>query len=86
MKNVCKGVTKTARAQLTMQTFRNVVKDFQVVHAEMYCIRSKKHNLYTQKLRKIALSTTDDKRYLKNCGIHTLPHGSIESKLCTICC
>ena len=83
---VCKGVTKTARAQLTMQTFRNVVKDFQVVHAEMYCIRSKKHNLYTQKLRKIALSTTDDKRYLKNCGIHTLPHGSIESKLCTICC
>ena len=82
---VCKGVTKAAREKLTLKVFRNVVKNIQTVHADMHVIRAKNHQLYTQRLKKVALSTADDKRYLKKCGIHTLPYGSHESIRCRIC-
>ena len=38
-------------------------------------IVSKKHNLFTQKKIKISSSAYDDKRYLKNDGIHTYAYG-----------
>ena len=60
-------------------------KNFNKVKADMYTIRSQKHQLYTQKLTKIALSTTDDKRFLLPCGIHTVPHGYAKEKRCIQC-
>lgn len=71
---VCKGVTKAARQTLNMQIFRNVVNSFSKVHAEQYCIRSRNHHLFTQRIKKIALSSTDDKRYLLSCGRHSAPY------------
>ena len=68
-----------------MATFRNVIKDYKNIKIDILCIRSKKHELYTQKINKIALSTTDDKRYLKYCGVHSLPHGSCETYFCNKC-
>ena len=82
---VCKGITKPARSKLSMATFRNVIKDYKNIKVDILCIRSKKHELYTQRISKIALSTTDDKRYLKSCGVHSLPHGSCETYLCNKC-
>ena len=82
---VCKGIGKKAKTGLTLKTFRNVIANFSQIKADMYTIRSKNHQLYTQKLNKIALSTTDDKRFLMDCGRHTLPHGSQESTKCSRC-
>lgn len=72
---VCKGVGKQARKTLTLDMYRSCIKNFKQIKAEMFCIRSTKHNLYTQSIKKVALSSADDKRYLLGCGRHTLPHG-----------
>lgn len=84
-KVVCKGVQKRAREQFTMAQFRSVLKNFKTINAESYLIKSKTHRLYTQKLRKVALSSSDDKRYLLPCGIHTIPYCSSLSKICDYC-
>lgn len=84
-KVTCKGVQKRARDKLTMSQFRSVLKKFKSINADCYNIRTKSNHLYTQKLQKIALSTSDDKRHLKSCGIHTIPLYSSQSKTCDEC-
>ena len=82
-KIVCKGITKPAQAKL--QAFRNVVKNASKEYSDIYSIQAKHREIYTQKISKLALSTSDDERYLKKCGIHTLPHRSVEEKTCSKC-
>ena len=41
----------------------------------MNVIRSYKHDLYTEKVNKIALSSNDDKRHILDDGITTLAFG-----------
>ena len=72
---VCKGVTKAGKQSLDIETYRSCVRDFNQVETTMHNISSKNHVMYTQETRRIALSSTDDKRYLLPCGIHTLPIG-----------
>ena len=52
-----------------------------------HIIRSYDHELYSEKVRKMALCPFDDKRYVKNDGITTLAHGhySIEKTLPYLC-
>ena len=40
-----------------------------------HIIRSYDHELYSEKVKKMALCPFDDKRYVKNDGITTLAHG-----------
>ena len=79
---VYKGVGKTARDELTLDAYRSCITDFGQVKTFMHVIRSVNHTLYTQVLRKVALSSTDDKRYLLDCGKHTRPHGSLKTTEC----
>ena len=41
----------------------------------MSVIRSRKHELFTEEVNKVALSADDDKRHVLQDGIHTVPHG-----------
>ena len=41
----------------------------------MNVIKSEKHEIFTQKVNKIALSADDDKRYILDDGVHTLAWG-----------
>ena len=41
----------------------------------MNVIRSHRHELFTEEIKKIALSANDDKRVILEDGIHTLAHG-----------
>ena len=40
-----------------------------------HAIRCHRHHLYTVKQTKLSLSSFDDKRYLLDCSIHSLPYG-----------
>ena len=40
-----------------------------------HIIRNYDHELYSEKVKKVALCQFDDKRYVKNDGITTLAHG-----------
>ena len=83
---VCKGIGKSARNNLSLEQYKSCIEDFNQIKSIMSVIRSKNHVLHTQKIRKLALSSTDDKRYLKYCGIHSIPHGHYDNKFyCTKC-
>jgi len=45
------------------------------VYRGMTVFRSHKHNIYTEKVNKVALSADDDKRVILDDGIHTLAYG-----------
>jgi len=71
-----KGVSRGYRSLITMEHFRNCL-DTQSQHVmKMYHIGSKNHIITTKKIRKIAFSSFDDKRYLL-CPIHSVPYGSV---------
>jgi hypothetical protein len=84
---VCKGVGKVGRNSLTLDLYKSCINSFESLKADTYNIQSKNHQLYTQKIRKVALSTLDDKRFLLACGKHTLPHGHYRAKqfICHVC-
>ena len=41
----------------------------------MNIIRSRLHEIYTQEIKRVALSAKDTKRHILPDGISTLPHG-----------
>ena len=48
----------------------------------MNVIRSHCHEIYTEVINKIALSSDDDKRVIMTDGIHTLAYGHKNLKTC----
>ena len=49
-------------------------------HRKMNVIRSHCHEIYTEEINKIALSSDDDKRVIMTDGIHTLAYGHTNLK------
>ena len=52
-----------------MKTIKNVSLKRQSKSAKMNVIRSRGHNIYTEKINKVALSCEDDKRFICEDGI-----------------
>jgi hypothetical protein len=71
----CKGITKVGKDGLSIDLYRDCVREFKEIEASMYNIQSKGHVMHTQQIRRIALSSSDDKRWLLPCGRHSLPYG-----------
>ena len=55
--------------------FKDVINNKKVFRHTIKKIVSKNQKIYTQESNKISLSCFDDKRYIKDDGIHTLAHG-----------
>ena len=80
-KKTAKGVCRSViRKQLKHIMYREVLQQGTYTHATMLRIRAQAHQLYTEKLRKVALSAYEDKRYVLDDGISTLAHGHYKSK------
>jgi hypothetical protein len=74
-KAVCKGINKSVKNKFTVALYKSCLLSKKQIEAEMYCIRSRDHRVTTRRLRKIGLSSSDDKRYLFDCGRHSLAYG-----------
>ena len=71
-----KGISKAVVAnEITHEHYRMALLNQKVQMAHIPAIRSEEHNVFTIDQTKKALSYYDDKRFILEDGINTLPHG-----------
>lgn len=78
LKVVCKGVSHATKRNFTMNLYKSCLENKIQINAKTYGIRAENHVLSTREVNKIGLSSSDDKRYLLSCGIHSYGHGHEE--------
>ena len=85
----CKGITKSYKKKIGLAEYKKCLKSFAKVSITQFQIRAKSHKIFTAKVNKLAFSSFDDKRYLMNCGIHSLGYGSClikdNNETCNFC-
>ena len=78
---IAKGIKKqTKNKDLCYKQYRDTILSGTSTSVTMKYIISQKHELFSYKREKIALSVNDEKRYILNDGITTLPHGHYKIK------
>ena len=76
-KKICKGVAKVGiRKDLTFDKYKACLLERRRFHAKYHAIRSKNEQVTTVEQNRLALSSTDTKRYYFPCAIHSVPFGS----------
>jgi hypothetical protein len=76
-KKKLKGISSaTVRKEIKFDDYKNCLFNTEIQLHKMYTLNSEKHNMYLNSLNKISLNPFDDKRYICNDGINTLPYGS----------
>jgi hypothetical protein len=74
--NKCKGVKScVAKNEITIDDYRNTLYSRNSKSVMQNGIRSYQHEIYTEKVRKIALSCNDDKVHILDNNIYTVNHG-----------
>ena len=72
----CKGIKKSViKKTITHQDYKDCLISGKKQMRSMNIIRSHKHEIFTELVNKIALSANDDKRVIREDGIHTFAHG-----------
>ena len=72
----CKGIKKSViKKTITHQDYKDCLISGKKQMRTMNIIRSHKHEIFTETVNKIALSANDDKRVIREDGIHTFAHG-----------
>ena len=75
-KKTAKGISKsTIETQLHFNMYEETLLNRSDKISTMDIIRSRKHNIFCETIRKTSLSSFDDKRYLLNDGISSLAYG-----------
>ena len=78
-----KGVTKNViKSSIQFDNYRDCLFSRKEQHRNMNVIRSQCHEIYTEEINEIALSSDDDKRVIMADGIHTLAYGNTNFKNC----
>ena len=79
----CKGVTtNVTKRSIQFDDYRECLFSGKEQHRKINVIRSHCHEIYTEEINKIALSSDDDKRVNMADGIHTLAYGHTNVKNC----
>src|SRR5258705_5609056 len=76
-KYACKGVSK--KCGLSHSDYEEVLNDQKCIYKEMVSIRSKKHEVSTETIVKLALQPYDDKRYIFDDGVTTTAIGHVNN-------
>ena len=72
----CKGIKKrVVQNSITYKDYKTCLFTGKEQLRKMNIIRSYNHDVYTEEVNKVALSTEDDKRYIIEDGVHTLAWG-----------
>ena len=72
----CKGIKKNLiKNRITHEDNKHCLFTRKSKLAKMDVIRSRAHNIYTEKINKVALSCEDYKRFICEDGIHTFALG-----------
>ena len=74
--NKCKGVKKCVAKSISIDDYRNTLYNRQSMTINQNGIRSYSHQLFTEKITKVALSSNDDKVYIldNNVGTRNIGH------------
>lgn len=76
-----KGVSKpVVKNEISFDDFKNCLFQSKKVRKDMLVFQSKKHNISTVNVNKLALSYEDDKRQICTNGKDTLPYGHYSLK------
>ena len=76
-KKVCKGLGKMAiKNRLRFDEYKKCLFERKDIRHHYTGIVSQKHNIYSVVRKKKALSCFDSKRWIFNCGLHSVPLGS----------
>jgi len=76
-KKVCKGIGRAAiKNRLKFDQYKTCLFNSEIIRETFSSIRSTNHNVRTVSITKKALSFIDTKRWIFNCGIHSVPYGS----------
>jgi hypothetical protein len=72
----CKGVKKNVvKKSITHDDYKDCLFTKREQMRKMNVIRSHLHDMYTEEVNKVALSSEDDKRVIMEDGVHTLAYG-----------
>lgn len=78
-KKVCKGLGRVAiEKRLKFKHYKACLFQYLDKRYDFSTIRSTKQNIKTVRIKKKAISHFDSKRWIFNCGIHSVPYGSIQ--------
>jgi hypothetical protein len=78
--NKCKGVKGCVAKKITIDNYRDTLYNRDKMTVQQNGIRSYSHQLYTEKVNKVALSGNDDKVYILDNNINTRNHGHFLNK------
>ena len=77
----CKGITKAVtKNAISHEDYKNCLFTGEKQMRTMNIIRSDLHEMYSEEVNKVALSSKDDKRHVLEDKIHTLAQGHIKLK------
>jgi len=78
-KTVGKGIPRAKLRGITHEDMKKVLSENVTTEITSNHLRSFKHEMFSIQQQKVALSPLDNKRYLCDDGIHTLPYGHIDT-------
>ncbi|XP_075162933.1 uncharacterized protein LOC142235565 [Haematobia irritans] len=76
-----KGVKKSVLKKYNIDSYRDCLLRQKLYRDEMITFRSVKHQIYTNKVKKVTLSYSDDKRFINPDGVTTYAWGHYNSNI-----
>ena len=78
----CKGVKKSeVKRTINFKDYKDCLFTGKKHMRSMDVIRSHNHEIFTENINKVALSSEDDKRIICEDKIHTLAHGHLQNRI-----
>ena len=78
-----KGTKKcVTKRRLKFSDYKYCLLNNEIILKSQQIFKSEKHDVYTEEVNKIALSSNDDKRLQTFDGITSYPYGTIVGKVC----